>query len=50
MCREQMNYCLECANFCTGRDNIHEYEEETRHVKEQLEISKRLGRKQPEVP
>ena len=43
-CRQLMNHCLECANFCTGRDNIHEYEEETRHVKEQLEISKRLGR------
>jgi len=43
-CRQQIGQCLECANFCTCRDNIEEYEQEIDRVREQLEISKRLGR------
>jgi len=43
-CRQQINQCLDCANFCTSRDNIPEYEKEIERVKEQLEISKTLGR------
>jgi len=43
-CRQQMGHCLDCANFCTGRDNISEYEEEIERVREQLKISKTLGR------
>ncbi len=44
LCRQQMGHCLECANFCTSRGNISEYEKEIKRVKEQLEISKMLGR------
>jgi uncharacterized protein YqeY len=33
-----------CANFCTSQDNISEYEKEIKRVKEQLKISKKLGR------
>jgi hypothetical protein len=43
-CRQQVDHCLKCANFCTSRDNIGEYEQEIGRVKEQLEISKKLGR------
>ena len=43
-CRQQMGHCLDCANFCTGRDNISEYEKEIERVREQLKISKTLGR------
>jgi len=43
-CRQQISQCLNCANFCTSRDNIPEYEKEIERVREQLKISKRLGR------
>lgn len=43
-CRQQMSHCLECANFCTGRENLPEYEAEILRVKEQLARSKALGR------
>ncbi|MDD6615355.1 MAG: tyrosine-type recombinase/integrase [Lachnospiraceae bacterium] len=43
-CRQQMSHCLDCANFCTGRENLPEYEAEIRRVKEQLVRSKALGR------
>jgi len=43
-CRQQISQCLDCANFCTSRDNIPEYEKEIERVREQLEISKTLGR------
>lgn len=43
-CRHQISHCLDCANFCTSRDNIPEYEKEIERVKEQLRISKTLGR------
>ena len=42
-CHQQIGHCLECANFCTSRDNIGEYEQEIERAREQLEISKRLG-------
>jgi integrase len=43
-CRQQMNHCIDCANFCTGKENINEYEEEIRRVKKQLVISREQGR------
>lgn len=43
-CRQQISQCLDCANFCTSRNNISEYEKEIERVKDQLEISKTLGR------
>ncbi len=43
-CRQQISHCLDCANFCTSRDNIPEYEKEIERVREQLKISKTLGR------
>jgi len=43
-CRQQISHCLGCANFCTSCDNISEYEEEIARVREQLKISKALGR------
>ncbi len=43
-CRQQISHCLECANFCSSKDNIEEYEQEIERVIELLEISKRLGR------
>jgi integrase len=43
-CRQQVSHCLDCANFCTSRDNIPEYEKEIEKVGEQLKISKTLGR------
>ena len=43
-CRQQINQCLDCANFCTSRDNIPEYEKEIERVREQLKISKTLVR------
>jgi len=43
-CRQQMNHCIECANFCTCNDNIPEYEAEIGRVKKQLELSRKLGR------
>lgn len=43
-CRQQISHCLDCANFCTSRANITEYEEEIVKIKEQLEVSKALAR------
>jgi hypothetical protein len=43
-CRQQINHCLDCANFCTSRENIPEYEKEIERVREQLKISRTLGR------
>ena len=37
-------FSLDCASFCTSRDNIPEYEKEIERVREQLEISKKLRR------
>lgn len=43
-CRQQMNFCLSCASFCTTVENIPEYEEEIEKVKKQIEVSKGCGR------
>jgi hypothetical protein len=43
-CRRQTSQCLDCANFCSSRDNVSEYEAEIEKVRKQLEISKNLGR------
>jgi len=43
-CRQQMNHCLECANFCATIDNTAEYESEIARVQTQLELSRKFGR------
>lgn len=43
-CRQQMRHCLECANFCTGKDNLDEYEKEIGRVKGQMSLGVELGR------
>lgn len=43
-CRQQMNHCLECANFCATNDNTVEYEAEIARVQTQLELSRKLSR------
>jgi hypothetical protein len=43
-CRRQTSHCFDCANFCSSRDNISEYEGEIKKVKEQLKISKTHSR------
>jgi len=43
-CRQQMNHCLECANFCTGQNNLPEYEMEIKMAQEQMELGRKLGR------
>ena len=45
-CRQQMNHCLECANFCTCKDNLPEYQAEIERVQKQLELSQKLGREE----
>lgn len=44
-CKQQMNFCLTCASFCTTTKNIPEFEEEIERVKKQIQISNRCGRK-----
>ena len=43
-CRQQTSHCFDCANFCSSRDNVSEYEEEIKRVKKQLDVSRTLGR------
>lgn len=43
-CRQQMNHCMDCANFCTCKDNIPEYEAEIERVRKLLELGIRLER------
>jgi hypothetical protein len=43
-CRQQTNHCFDCANFCSSKDNVSEYVEEIKRVKEQLEVSRAFGR------
>lgn len=43
-CRQQISHCIDCANLCTGQNNISEYAKEIEMVREQLKISKTLGR------
>jgi len=44
VCRHQMGKCLECPEFCSTKENIPEYEEEIKRVKELIEISRNIGR------
>lgn len=39
-----MNHCIDCANFCTCRDDIPEYEAEIERVRKQIELGVSLGR------
>lgn len=43
-CRQQMSHCLECASFCSTKENIPEFEEEIRRVLELIDISRKTGR------
>lgn len=43
-CRQQANPCLECANFCTCRDNIPEYEAEIARLEELMVKAREIGR------
>jgi integrase/ribosomal protein S20 len=43
-CKTQIKHCLECASFCSSRENIAEYREEIRRVGAQIALGKRLGR------
>lgn len=43
-CHQQMNHCIECANFCTCSDNIPEYKAEIERINEQLTLSRKLDR------
>ena len=43
-CRQQMNHCVDCANFCTCKDNIAEYEAEIGRVRKQIELGVSLDR------
>ena len=43
-CRQQMNHCIDCANFCTGCADIPEYEAEIGRIRQQIELSNGLGR------
>ena len=45
-CKTQLKHCLECANFCTSRENEAEYREEIRRVGAQIALSRQLGRKE----
>jgi len=44
-CCQQMNHCIDCANFCTCKDNIAEYEAEIGRVRKQIELGVSLDRK-----
>lgn len=43
-CKTQLKHCLECASFCSTRDNEAEYREEIKRVEAQIALGKRLGR------
>jgi len=43
-CKTQLKHCLECASFCSTRENEDEYREEIRRVGAQIALGKRLGR------
>ena len=43
-CKTQLKHCLECASFCSTRENESEYREEIRRVGAQIALGKRLGR------
>lgn len=44
VCRHQMGKCLECAEFCSTKENIPEYEEEIKRVRALIEISRENDR------
>ena len=39
-----MNHCIDCANFCTCKDNIAECEGEIGRVRKQIELGVSLDR------
>jgi len=43
-CKTQLKHCLECASFCSTRDNETEYREEIKRVGAQIALGERLGR------
>ena len=43
-CKTQLKHCLECASFCSTRENESEYREEVKRVGAQIALGKRLGR------
>lgn len=43
-CKNQMNMCLDCASFCSAKDDVPEYEAEIKRVAEQIRIGEKLGR------
>ena len=45
-CRTQLKHCLECASFCSTRENEIEYREEIKRVGAQIAIGKRIGRQE----
>lgn len=44
-CKHQMEKCLECSSFCSGKDNIPEYEAEINRVEELIRLSRCINRK-----
>lgn len=45
-CKNQMKMCLECASFCSTKDDLPAYETEIKRVTGLLEISRKLGREE----
>lgn len=45
-CKSQMKMCLECASFCSARDDLPAYEEEITRVRVLIETSRKLGREE----
>lgn len=45
-CKSQMSMCLSCANFCSAKENLPEYESEIKRVAGQIIIGKKLGREE----
>ena len=43
-CKTQLRHCLECASFCSTRENEREYRDEIRRVGAQIALGKQLGR------
>ena len=43
-CKQQMNMCIECPNFCTTKDDLPEYEAEIKRVRDQIRIGEACGR------
>lgn len=43
-CRQQMNHCLECGNFCSCEDDLPEYLAEMDRIKEKIRLGEELYR------